>query len=865
MPIPGAVIGRPRNKKTAWTVRAGDVLSRWIITIGGIGTLIAVSTVFLYLLWVVAPLLKPSRLWDPLILTLEKTGAPLHLAMDEYQRMAWRYEPNNRLVVFDVHNGATLAQPELTLGETVTAAYFSHGGTESVLGLADGSIILADFGFATDFASETDAPEAVRTLKVGEHGQSDGRIWTRLPSGQLRSQRFVFHMDAPIPAETTSRVLRVARVERAGATYVASLHANGEAYVWRLTRRRNLLMGKETVARTSRRVPLRPHAADLPPVFLGLSGLADTLILLFEDGLLERYDLRDFEQPVFIDETRTLESPDRRVTACRYLLGRSTLLMGDSHGRVRAWFPVNVAPQGDGTRSRTRLVAAQTLEGRPHAVTALATSQRIRMCAAGYADGTVRLFHVTSGKKLGEIHPVDENKAVSAIAISPKDDGLAFMVGDRLVRWRLDVRHPEATLKSLFAPVWYEGASRPAHVWQSSSGTDDFEPKFGLVPLIFGTLKATVYSLIFGVPIALLAAIFTSEFLSPQARTVIKPLVEMMSSLPSVVLGFLAALVFAPLVAGILPAVLAAFVFIPGFFLLGAYLWQLIPYRMSLGLQRWRLIFVGLTVPLALRVASTAGPLLERVCFAGDIMRWLDGQVGGAAGGWAVFLYPLAVGLTAWGFRLTVSRWIRHRSRSWSRTRCAVVDALAFVAAALLTVPVTMALGHGLAWAGLDPRGPMVGTYVQRNALVVGFMMGFAIIPIIYTLAEDALTAVPDHLRSASLAAGATPWQTAIRIVIPTAMSGLFSAVMIGLGRAVGETMIVLMAAGNTPVMSWNPFDGFRTLSANIAVELPEAVRNSTHYRTLFLAALVLFVMTFVLNTLAELVRSRYRRKAIEL
>ena len=86
-------------------------------------------------------------------------------------------------------------------------------------------------------------------------------------------------------------------------------------------------------------------------------------------------------------------------------------------------------------------------------------------------------------------------------------------------------------------------------------------------------------------------------------------------------------------------------------------------------------------------------------------------------------------------------------------------------------------------------------------------------------------------------------------------MSGLFSAVMIGLGRAVGETMIVLMAAGNTPILDWNIFNGFRTLSANIAVELPEAVRNSTHYRTLFLAALVLFVMTFVLNTVAEIVR----------
>jgi phosphate transport system permease protein len=143
--------------------------------------------------------------------------------------------------------------------------------------------------------------------------------------------------------------------------------------------------------------------------------------------------------------------------------------------------------------------------------------------------------------------------------------------------------------------------------------------------------------------------------------------------------------------------------------------------------------------------------------------------------------------------------------------------------------------------------------------------MGFAIIPIIYTISDDALTSVPDHLRSASLASGATPWQTTVRVIVPTAMSGLFSAVMIGLGRAVGETMIVLMAAGNTPILEWNIFNGFRTLAANIAVELPEAVVGSTHYRILFLAALTLFVITFIVNTVAEVIRQRFRKRAFEL
>ena len=151
--------------------------------------------------------------------------------------------------------------------------------------------------------------------------------------------------------------------------------------------------------------------------------------------------------------------------------------------------------------------------------------------------------------------------------------------------------------------------------------------------------------------------------------------------------------------------------------------------------------------------------------------------------------------------------------------------------------------------------------YDQRNAFVVGIVMGFSVIPIIFTIAEDALSNVPRSLSAASLALGATPWQTARHIVLPSATPGIFSAAMIGLGRAVGETMIVLMATGNTPVMDWNIFNGFRTLSANIAVEIPEAPMGGTLFRTLFFAALLLFGMTFLVNTGAELVRQRVQKK----
>ena len=145
--------------------------------------------------------------------------------------------------------------------------------------------------------------------------------------------------------------------------------------------------------------------------------------------------------------------------------------------------------------------------------------------------------------------------------------------------------------------------------------------------------------------------------------------------------------------------------------------------------------------------------------------------------------------------------------------------------------------------------------------MVVGVAMGFAVVPTIFSIAEDAIFSVPKSLSYGSLALGATPWQTLVGVVIPTASPGIFSALMIGMGRAVGETMIVLMATGNTPVMDANIFEGMRTLAANIAVEIGETEVDSSHYRVLFLAAFVLFLFTFVVNTIAEIVRQSLRKK----
>jgi phosphate transport system permease protein len=372
---------------------------------------------------------------------------------------------------------------------------------------------------------------------------------------------------------------------------------------------------------------------------------------------------------------------------------------------------------------------------------------------------------------------------VQSLAFAPKADAVLVADGRGSVgQWRVDNPHPEITLKTLFGKVWYEGYSAPDYVWQSTGGTDDFEAKFSLTPLIFGTLKGTLYALLFAVPLALLAALYVSEFMHPTIKAYVKPVVEIMAALPSVVLGFLAGLWLAPVLERIVPG-LALLPFVETLGILGALLlWRTVPQSIRSRVRPGAEVVLLIPVVVAAAwVAFALGGLVEMRLLGGDYRGWL---------------------LSALGV-----------------------------------------------------------TYDQRNSVVVGVAMGFAVIPLIFTIAEDSLANVPQHLRAGSLALGANLWQTAIRIVLPTASPGIFSAVMIGFGRAVGETMIVLMATGNTPVMDWSIFNGFRALSANIAVELPEAPEGGTLFRVLFLAAFLLFCLTFALNTIAEVVRLRLRQK----
>ena len=877
--------GYRRAHKTRPGVRIAEIASKTIISIGGIGVIAAVFLVFVFLASVVLPLAGRARL-SPSVsqrgdgsagTAIAGAAIDRFLLVDEYRVAAAELVDGGRaLRHFRIDAGdpggtylGGMPPGSLPLfDEPPTTLTYSEDNGWLAAGFADGTIRLGRVTFETEFLEDGDVPAALRSLAEGEVGVLDGATVQRTPIGQLRIQRLTARIEAPVASGHAGPVLLIDQAVRSVGPVIAMVNDDGVLRVSAVTRRRNILTGRVTVSVRGGSIAIPDFDRGVELARVLVSGNADTVYVLWRDGAFVRFDTRDLGRPAVAERGDLVRDDAARLTAARFLLGRETLLAGDSRGRVSTWF--RVRDQDAATIDGLLLTGAHTFDG-PAAVTSIGSSSRKRMIVVGYEDGSVRGFHVTSDTFLAEARPF-AGVPIAAVALSPRDDAIAAVTDQGFALLSLDSPHPEATLGSIFARVWYEGNAAPAHVWQSSSATDTFEPKYGLIPLIFGTIKATIYSMLFGVPIAMLAAVYTSEFLNNRLRARIKPVIEMMASLPSVVLGFLAGLVFAPIAERAVPMILVAFLTVPLTCLAGGYLFQLLPDRTAIILSRYRMLFVlGGALPAGLALARIAGPAVERALFAGDIKLWLDGQIGSGAGGWAMLLLPLSGLATVW----FLSRWLAPRLRPAYRRlparQAALLEIVKLAAGLAVTGGGALLAGHLLQALGLDSRGsfpvigPVLGTYVQRNSLVVGFVMGFAIIPIIYTIADDALKSVPEHLRSASLAAGATPWQTAVRVIVPTAMSGLFSAVMIGLGRAVGETMIVLMAAGNTPILEMNLFNGFRTLAANIAVELPEAVIGSTHYRILFLAALTLFMMTFVVNTIAESVRQRFRRRAFEL
>ncbi|MFO7813013.1 MAG: ABC transporter permease subunit, partial [Pelovirga sp.] len=781
----------------------------------------------------------------------------------------WTLEQGGSNVrVFALDDGENLQQISVYEGETPqTWAYDSLSRT-LISAFADGRIELKTVEYNTNFLlDEQILPDDLQELEVGSVVPWEGGIVQRTPVGQLRQIKLEITSESVVETDYQD-IRRISMIMTNSGPILTYLTDDGMLRIQRMVSRRNLLTGQVTTTVTGGSIQLDLTQRGMPQ-WIDLSGRGDTAYLAWPDGHLVRIDSRNLNDLAVAEELSLIPDGDATLTALSFLIGRTTLVAGDSQGRLSAWF--RTRPEGTGTSDGSKLTQVHDLGQGPGEVVALAPSTRSRLLAAGYGDGTVRTYHVTSDQLL--VEEKTGQGAVAAVALAPRDNLVTALVPSGLMGWHLDNKHPSATWKTLFGKVHYEGMNEPGYVWQSTGGTDDFEPKYSLVPLIYGTLKATFFSMLFGVPLALLAAIYTSEFLEDKRlKAQVKPLVELMESLPTVVLGFLAALVFAVFVEEKTAGVLAAFITVPLCFSLTAYLFLLLPIDKFVRFSRFRFyIIILLSLPMGVMTADLLGPVLENTLFAGDIKAWLDGQVGTGTGGWFLLFLPLVSTVLIVIYGLFVNPWLRNKTAGLTRFATVMAEIAKYCIGIVIVGAVSWLIATSLTLAGIDVRGDfpftgqIMGTYVQRNALIVGFVMGFAIIPAVYTIAEDALSSVPEHLRAGSLSSGASPWQTAIRIIIPTAASGLFSAVMLGLGRAVGETMIVLMATGNTPVMEMNIFNGFRTLSANIAVELPEAVIYGTHFRILFLAALTLFLLTFTINTIAEVIRQRFRKRAFQL
>ncbi len=903
--------GQRRSRATPKHVKTAERVARALISTGGIGTIIAVVLIFGFLVSVVLPLFSGGEVSEPRAIAVRGSENTIRMEVDELRLIGYTLDRDGTVTVFSLADGGVLERRAIFPDEKVTAWSFSPDGAQCAFGFDDGTIRFGTIGFSFVFLDEV--PNELSALRIGESKSFKKGVVIVTPKKQHRLQALKVELGKPLKAANGSIAQIDYSVRPDDKKVFAITTADGALRVIYESVEMDMMTGEDKVVLDPRDIPYeRPqgrNAAD----HIFVNGGATSLVLIWNDGFGQRFDIRDDVPHGAVEDFQLTDTGDT-ITAARALVGKSTIMIGTAQGKLDAWFAIkpdlvvygrNLTPRREGNwkykdqkrfrrprliptkaaeidfdelepmpRDGVEFVCGHRLDPADSALVSMSPSSRSRMLTAAYANGSVRTYQVTTESLVVETEPVAGG--VHYVALSPKEDGIYALSGESMRGWNFDPKHPEATFGSLFGRVWYEGYNKPDYAWQSTGGSSSFEPKLSLRPLIYGTIKATTYSILIAAPLALLAAIFTSQFLASRLRTSVKSTIEMMASLPSVVLGFMAAIVIAPYLQGGVPIMLAAFATIPFAILLGARLWQLLPTRKAIqwgGFPRFASISVFL--PVGLLLATWIGPLLESSFFGGNLRSWLsdsaDNQADGV-GGWMLLLMPLCLLVVAALNVYFLAPVVRSISRTWTRKQCALFD----VAKLLVQTVVVLLLAWGgakmlgagwMEWIGLDadPRGGVLGSYNQLNALVVGFVMGFAIVPIIYTLAEDALSSVPSQLREGSLGAGATPWQTAWRIVIPTSMSGLFGALMVGLGRAVGETMIVLMAAGNTPVMELNMFSGFRTLSANIATELPEAVQGDTHYRALFLAALVLFAMTFCINIFAEGVRRVFRRRFADL
>lgn len=721
-----------------------DHLARWYVTIGGLAVLGAITLIFFYLGQVVLPMFQGAELEAREVQRpawLAEDSQALLLAIEEQNQVAMRLNAEGQVRFFALADGAPLANIALALpadSRIVSVGQDTPGTRRLVLGLSNGQALVIEHEYQITY------PNNQKTI----------------------TPRIVYPFgEQPLQLDAEGRAIEQAAVSLNGKTLLVAGATGTALHAQRIASSENLLTGEVT---------LEQQRLDLPQLAEPIRALQIDprhmwLYAVSGKASADVFDLRRKQ----LNGRYKLVADGAEITAVSPLLGGISLMIGDSKGGIGQWFMVRGA---DGS-AELRNVRNFTLADSP--VSQILPEERRKGFLALDRAGTLGIFHSTAHRTLLKEQVAD---GAALAALSPRASRLLVESPQGLQRFVVDNPHPEISWSSLWGKVWYESYAEPDYVWQSTSANTDFEPKLSLAPLAFGTLKAAFYAMLLAAPLAICAAFYTAYFMAPALRRKVKPVIELMEALPTVILGFFAGLFLAPFLENHLPGIFSLLLLMPLGILFAAWSWSRLPERVRLSVpEGWEALLL-IPVVLLVSIGSLAiSGHLENWLFGGDMRLWLSNDLG---------------------------------------------------------IP-----------------------FDQRNALVVGLAMGFAVIPTIYSIAEDAVFSVPKSLTLGSLALGATPWQTLTRVVLLTASPGIFSALMIGMGRAVGETMIVLMATGNTPIMEANIFEGMRTLAANVAVEMPESEVGGTHYRVLFLAALVLLMFTFVMNTLAELIRQRLRGK----
>jgi len=719
-----------------------DQLVKYGVTSGGTLVLVALLLIFGYLLYVVLPIFAPVSVDKLQSFQRQDKAAIYALGIDEQNEVAYQLDQQGLLKFYSLRDddlGESLLQYQ---GFPHTHKIAKTMAATGVFALTDGqgNVKIIKPNFITTYPKDKRLITPKVEFPLGETSFT-------VSQGQQALDKIAFEMNEETAA-------------------IAAVQDNGEGLLLLLTGEENFMTDEMEWEPSSYTLPSFPAQVDQ----LLLTPDLNKLFVRSGNKLLV-YNISDTDD-ISIKSAFTINAKGSNVTDVQLLAGASSLLVANENGLISQWF--EVLNENKREFSYIRDFKA------PNTVTSIVPEFFRKGFLTTTAAGELSIFHATGETELLTQSMTQAGSLV--VAISPRANAIIMADSKTIQLYHLDNEHPEITWSALWQEVWYEGYPEPQYVWQSTSASDDFEGKMSLVPISFGTIKAAFYAMLFAVPIGISAAIYTAYFMSPSIRTYIKPTVEIMEALPTVILGFLAGLWLAPIIEDQLPGIILLLITLPVSVLIAALIWTNLPKSLSDKISE------GM-IPLTLI------PIL------------------------------VVVGYISIQFSDTLELWLFNGD-----TRKYLTNDL-----------------------GID--------FDQRNSLIVGIAMGFAVIPTIFSIAEDAIFSVPKSLTMGSLALGATRWQTLSKVVILTASPGIFSAVMMGMGRAVGETMIVLMATGNTPIMDWNIFEGMRSLSANIAVEMPESEVGSSHYRVLFLAAFVLFIFTFFFNTIAEFVRQRLREK----